>query len=141
MYICRDHARTPMHWSGKPKAGFTSGRPWLMVNPNYPTINVEQNMAGDASVWNYYQHLLGIRNSTGSWQRGEITFLPCAKNVMAYERFDESGRYRIVVNMANKRTKAGVDLDGIVITSNYNQIDYAGTSDLRPYESVVLQLA
>ena len=103
-----------MQWNNKPKAGFTSGRPWLMVNPNYSAINIEQSMADETSVWSYYRHLLEIRNCTSAWQRGDIIFLACAKNVMAYERFDKSGRYRIVANMANKRTKAEVDLGGMV---------------------------
>ena len=40
-HIGRDNARTPMQWNDEAEAGFTTGQPWLAVNPNYKEINVE----------------------------------------------------------------------------------------------------
>ena len=48
--VGRDNARTPMQWNDKENAGFTTGKPWLKVNPNYTEINVEQAMADPNSI-------------------------------------------------------------------------------------------
>lgn len=84
----RDHARTPMQWSGAPNAGFTTGDPWLMVNPNYPQINAAEQEGRDDSVLNFYRRALSIR---GAWidliRDGSFELVdPKNKNVMAYAR-------------------------------------------------------
>lgn len=84
----RDHARTPMQWSGAPNAGFTTGAPWLMVNPNYPQINAAEQEGRDDSVLNFYRRALSIR---GAWfdliRDGSFEPVdPKNKNVMAYAR-------------------------------------------------------
>lgn len=84
----RDHARTPMQWSGAPNAGFTTGDPWLMVNPNYPQINAAEQQDRDDSVLNFYRRALSIRRAwvdlirDGSFEPVD----PKNKNVMAYAR-------------------------------------------------------
>lgn len=84
----RDHARTPMQWSGAPNAGFTTGTPWLMVNPNYPQINAAEQEGRDDSVLNFYRRALSIRGvwidliRDGSFEPVD----PKNKNVMAYAR-------------------------------------------------------
>lgn len=84
----RDHARTPMQWSGAPNAGFTTGNPWLMVNPNYPQINAAEQQDRDDSVLNFYRRALSIRRvwidliRDGSFEPVD----PKNKNVMAYAR-------------------------------------------------------
>jgi oligo-1,6-glucosidase len=58
----RDNARTPMPWtSDAPNAGFTSGTPWLKLNPNWPQINAAQALADPDSVFHYYQRLIALR--------------------------------------------------------------------------------
>lgn len=57
----RDNARTPMQWNTNEHAGFTTGTPWLKVNPNYKDINAEQAMADENSVFYYYQKLIQLR--------------------------------------------------------------------------------
>jgi oligo-1,6-glucosidase len=59
----RDNARTPVQWNGGPNAGFTSGTPWIKVNPNYREINVEAALADPNSVFHYYQRLVGLRHT------------------------------------------------------------------------------
>ena len=41
----RDHARTPVQWDATDQAGFTTGTPWIAVNPNYPEINAAAERA------------------------------------------------------------------------------------------------
>jgi len=57
----RDNARTPMQWSRAIYAGFSKTKPWLKVNPNYETINVEQQVAQTDSILNYYRQLIQLR--------------------------------------------------------------------------------
>ncbi|PWI57425.1 glycoside hydrolase family 13 protein [Sulfoacidibacillus thermotolerans] len=57
----RDNARTPMQWDASPHAGFTTGTPWIKVNPNYVEINVEKARRDPNSVFHYYQKLIQLR--------------------------------------------------------------------------------
>ena len=50
----RDNARTPFQWSDGANAGFTSGKPWLMINPKYTDINYASQKDDPNSVWNFY---------------------------------------------------------------------------------------
>lgn len=59
----RDNARTPMQWDDSAQAGFTTGTPWLFVNPNYKEINVKEQLGREDSVWYYYQKLIALRKS------------------------------------------------------------------------------
>lgn len=61
--LSRDNARTPMQWSGKKNAGFTEGTPWLMVNPNFTEINVEDQLTDRDSVLNFYKRLIALKKS------------------------------------------------------------------------------
>jgi oligo-1,6-glucosidase len=59
----RDNARTPLQWDASESAGFTSGAPWITINPNYPEINVEQALADLESIFYYYRELIRLRKS------------------------------------------------------------------------------
>jgi oligo-1,6-glucosidase len=58
----RDNARTPMQWNEQPQAGFTTGTPWIQVNPNYTTINVQEALTDPNSVFYYYRQLIRLRH-------------------------------------------------------------------------------
>lgn len=60
----RDNARTPMQWSDEANAGFTTGTPWLKVNPNYTSINAAEQMKNPESVWNFYKKLISLRKDS-----------------------------------------------------------------------------
>lgn len=86
----RDNARTPMQWDNTANAGFTSGNPWLKVNPNYKALNVNEQLTDENSVLSYYKKLLALRKSE-EWK--EIftygKFIPLfekEENIFAYER-------------------------------------------------------
>ena len=57
----RDNARTPMQWDDSDNAGFTTGKPWLKINPNYKEINVREALADPDSVFHYMQKLIRMR--------------------------------------------------------------------------------
>ncbi len=86
----RDNARTPVQWDDTENAGFTSGTPWLKVNPNYKEINVKKQMADEDSVLAYYKKLLALRKSK-DWKEvftyGNFTPLfENEANIFAYKR-------------------------------------------------------
>ncbi|MDT3428632.1 glycosidase [Paenibacillus forsythiae] len=71
----RDNGCTPMQWSGEPQAGFTTGTPWLAVNPNYTEINVEQALADPDSIFHYYRRLIELRKQHGIIVYGDYTLI------------------------------------------------------------------
>jgi oligo-1,6-glucosidase len=71
----RDHARTPMQWDASPHAGFTTGTPWLAVNPNHVEINAEAQRADPDSVFHHYRRLIELRHSEPAVVHGDFTML------------------------------------------------------------------
>lgn len=59
----RDNARTPVQWDSSKNAGFTTGTPWLPVNPNYKKINVAEQEKDPESVLSYYKKLTALRRN------------------------------------------------------------------------------
>ncbi|MGC9598126.1 alpha-amylase family glycosyl hydrolase [Staphylococcus epidermidis] len=57
----RDNARTPMQWNNSINAGFTTGKPWFHVNPNYTEINVKQQLNDKFSILSYYKALIQLK--------------------------------------------------------------------------------
>jgi len=109
----RDNARTPMQWNGKETAGFSSGKPWIKVNPNYKYINVEKQMKDEASVLRYYKKLIALRKSK---QYGDIftygKFIPAYlehEKIYAYYRQLDSQKVLIAANFGE--TEKTLDLE------------------------------
>lgn len=91
----RDNARTPMQWSHEKEAGFTTGKPWLKVNPNYTEINVEDQLKDEDSVLLFYKKLIALRKSE-AYRETLIfgRFVPAFdadEDVFAFYRESESG--------------------------------------------------
>lgn len=91
----RDNARTPMQWSHEKEAGFTTGKPWLKVNPNYTEINVEVQLKDEDSVLHFYKKLIALRKSE-AYRETLIfgRFIPAFEadeDVFAFYRESESG--------------------------------------------------
>lgn len=88
--MTRDNARTPFPWSNEENAGFTTGTPWLKINPDYVRINAREQMGREDSVFHFYQKLIALRKSA---EYGEtVVYGACEpvleeqKNLMAYYR-------------------------------------------------------
>lgn len=143
--IGRDNARTPMQWSAEEQAGFTRGRPWIDVNPNYKEINVESEYDESDSVLNYYRHLIFLRKQS-EWspliREGKFRLIDADNsNIFAYERYTEKQRLIVICNFRseNARLKNELDLsDYSIVLSNYKDFSKERVINLRPYESVVL---
>ncbi|MDZ5783327.1 glycoside hydrolase family 13 protein [Marinococcus luteus] len=144
----RDNSRTPMQWDSSPGAGFTTGTPWLKVNPNYSTINVEQEKKRSPSVFTYYQTLIRLRQKWKTLVYGSFDLaLPDHPQIMAYIRTLEDTKMLIMVNLYD--TKTSCELPGEfaaqapdLILNNYGEAWTKGTKEimLRPFEAVVYAL-
>ena len=108
-YKSRDNARTPFQWDGSPNAGFTTGRPWIMVNPNYVQINAKEQLGRADSVFHYYQKLIGLRRN--SPDKDLIVYgkyhliLPDHPQLFAYTRTLECKTLLAVCNLSGKEAK------------------------------------
>jgi oligo-1,6-glucosidase len=71
----RDHARTPMQWDASPHAGFTTGTPWLAVNPNHVEINAAAEREDPDSVFHHYRRLIDLRHGEPAVVHGDFTML------------------------------------------------------------------
>ncbi len=95
----RDNARTPMQWSADSQSGFTTGHPWLGVNPNYSEINVASEEADSNSVLNFYKKLISLRRKHKALIYGEyIPLVPDDWETYAYKRVKGKEAYIIILN-------------------------------------------
>jgi oligo-1,6-glucosidase len=86
-FFSRDNARSPMQWDRSPHAGFTTGDPWVPVNPNTTEINAEAALADPDSVVHHYQKLIALRHEHPVVALGDFTMLlPQDTRVYAFTR-------------------------------------------------------
>ncbi|EGW37694.1 alpha-glucosidase [Desulfosporosinus sp. OT] len=89
----RDNARTPMQWNNSEHAGFTAGKPWINLNPNYPEVNVEDNLANPDSVFHYYRQLIKLRKEKAVLIYGDYRLLcPNDEHLYVYLRIPKLRR-------------------------------------------------
>ena len=138
----RDNARTPMQWDASENAGFTTGKPWIAVNPNYKKINVADQLKREDSVFHYYQKLIRLRKENEIIVYGNYELLlPEDENIFAYIRTLDNQKLLVVCNFSKSEQK--FDFSGYenakVLISNYNR-DARKDGILKPYEAIVLLL-
>ena len=138
----RDNARTPMQWDASENAGFTTGTPWIAVNPNYKKINVADQLKREDSVFNYYQKLIRLRKENEIIVYGNYELLlPEDENIFAYVRTLDNQKLLVVCNFSKAEQKFDFsDYENAkVLISNYNR-DAREDGILKPYEATVLLL-
>lgn len=138
----RDNARTPMPWDASENAGFTTGTPWLALNPNYKKINVADQLRREDSVFHYYQKLIRLRKENEIIVYGKYELLlPEDENIFAYTRTLGNKKLITVCNFSKSEQK--FDFTGYenakVLISNYGG-DIRDGGILKPYSAVVLLL-
>ena len=138
----RDNARTPMQWDASKNAGFTTGTPWIAVNPNYKKINVADQLKREDSVFHYYQKLIRLRKENEIIVYGNYELLlPEDENIFAYTRTLDNQKLLVVCNFSKSEQR--FDFSGYenakVLISNYNR-DAREDGILKPYEATVLLL-
>lgn len=136
--ISRDNARTPMQWDDSRCAGFTTGTPWIRVNPNYPMINVKLALGDPDSVFYYYQKLIRMRKEYEIVVDGIFRgLLEEDENIYAYERTLDGKRMLVACNFSENNVACDLfeQEDGEELISNYK---FHKTGILQPYEARVV---
>ncbi|NLK97445.1 MAG: alpha-glucosidase [Epulopiscium sp.] len=143
-HVSRDNARTPMHWDDSTNAGFTTGTPWIKVNPNYKWINAKAQINDPNSVFNYYKKLIQLRKQHEIIVYGDYELLlPDSEEIYAFIRKLGEERLLIVCNFTDKQVEFEIpeELKGCqkeILISNYD-VDSIDTREekitLREYEA------
>ena len=101
----RDNARTPMQWNTSENAGFTTGKPWIPVNKNYPTINVETAEKEANSILHYYRKMIAFRKANTTLVYGNFDdLLPEHPQLYCYRRWDKEANFLLVHNFSDTPT-------------------------------------
>jgi oligo-1,6-glucosidase len=135
----RDNARTPMQWDGTGNAGFSAGKPWIPVNPNYRIINAAFQTGDPDSVWSFYRRLIKLRKENPVIVYGDFEdLLPRDKRVYAYRRRLGDQSLLAICNFSGEVIR-DIDLDalgagkGEPLISNYG-VEALSGARLLPYE-------
>lgn len=137
--ISRDNARTPMQWDDSENAGFTTGTPWIKVNPNYLQINAKAALEDKDSVFYYYQKLIQMRKEYEIIVDGIFEgFLEDDENIYAYRRKLGNQTLIVACNFSDKKVPCTLfegAAGGKEMIANYKNHE---TGILKPYEARVV---
>ena len=136
--MMRDNARTPMQWTDGPNAGFTTGDPWMKVNPNYTEINAAAALADPDSVFYTYQKLIALRKAHRVFVEGDFTLLcPEDEQVFAYLRRGAGQEMLVAVNLSGRSAPFALPeaFEGRAPLLATQGAPLAGT--LRPWEALI----
>ena len=153
-YRCRDNARTPMQWSAEANAGFSSGEPWIGINPNYTEINAAAELQDPDSVLSFYKKLVRFRREHPALIYGSFELIePEHPRLFAYVK----ERLLVLMNFSSEELELPAGITGLFggavrrgsagpeqsrpLLSNYPATPANGAPDrLRPWEAGVWEL-
>ncbi|MFD1780411.1 alpha-glucosidase [Fredinandcohnia salidurans] len=144
----RDNARTPMQWDESENAGFTTGTPWISVNPNYREINAAKQVDDPNSIFHYYKKLIELRKQHEIIVYGDYDLLlPEHPTIYAYTRILADEKLLVVLNFSSEHAlfelpeKCSYKTQELLI-SNYevDQNESIEKIELKPYEARVYRL-
>lgn len=146
-YKGRDNARTPIQWDDREGAGFTTGTPWIPINPNYKIINAKEQTLRKDSVFHYYKKLIQLRKQLPVIVYGIYELLlPDSEDLYVYTRTLDAQKLLVICNFTDKELSYSVPdefavPDRKVLISNY-EADALPQKELtlKPYQSTVLSL-
>jgi oligo-1,6-glucosidase len=131
-----------MQWDDSPQAGFTSGKPWLAVNSNYPSINVAQQESASDSILNYFRNMIRLRKQHLTLVYGTFELLDVDHTqLFVYKRQLAEQTLLIVLNFSDQPAslQESIDLSNSkILISNYEVA--AAEQHYRPYEAVIYEL-
>lgn len=141
----RDNSRTPMQWSSEENAGFTTGTPWMKVNPNYLQINVGKQENDAESILSFYKKMIRLRNENDVFTYGVYDLVDeDHPQVYAYSRSGEDGKVMVVSNLTKSVAKFELNESQFteLLLNNYpvDEGDGTGVMTLRPYETRVYRM-
>ena len=143
MLRSRDNARTPMQWDTSAGAGFTTGKPWIKVNPNYRQINAADQLKDPDSVFHYYQKLIRLRKEKPVIVYGVFEALYRDHDqIFAYTRTLEGEKLLTVCNFSEHVAEMEIpeefQKNAECLITNLGRKDFGKKVVLKPYEAFVL---
>ncbi|MFB7303607.1 glycoside hydrolase family 13 protein [Heyndrickxia sporothermodurans] len=140
----RDNSRTPMQWSDDIHAGFTTGTPWMGVNPNYREINVEKQQKDPHSVYHFYKKMIALKKENKIFTYGTYDLiLDNDPQIFAYTRTLSNKRVLVLTNLSDQSVKyvhdnISLKYDNLIL-NNYEVEKHEITNQclLKPYEARV----
>ena len=140
----RDNARTPMQWDDSTHAGFTTGTPWIAVNPNFAEINVAADQAAERSVFAFYQRLIALRHEDATVALGDFALIaPDHEQLYAFTRTRDGDTLLVLANASDEPLTVDADwLPDDISGADLLLGNYAGdgAAALRPWEARLYRL-
>lgn len=122
----RDNSRTPMQWDGSENAGFTSGDPWMKINPNHSEINVADQWEDESSILHHYRELIRLKKTYDIFTYGSYDLVDEDNtSIYAYTRTLENDQALIVANLTPKTATLHLETEMTekdVILHNYRDV-------------------
>lgn len=137
----RDNARTPMQWDDSENAGFTTGTPWIKVNPNYKEINAKAELENPDSVFHYYQKLIALRKKTPIMVYGKYELLmEDSEQLYVYTRTLGEEKLLVVCSFTDEEVEFEIpeEFEGEECLIANLENEYKDKVILRGYEAFVL---
>jgi oligo-1,6-glucosidase len=143
-HMSRDNSRTPIQWDASANGGFTTGKPWLAVNPNYKEINAAAEVVDKQSIYNYTKAMIALRHLTPALVYGSYADLdPMNPSVFAYTRSLGIDRYLVVLNFSAEpvtyKIPGGLRPTQLLLTNLGSAEVDTSTLHLKPWEARVYQ--
>jgi len=143
----RDNSRTPMQWDDSENAGFSTGTPWLGVNPNYKDINVKKQEQDPDSILNYYKKLIQLRKEHETLVYGTYNNINEKHGkVYAYTRTQGENQILVICNLFNEHISYNLPkklkfTSSKLLLANYKDEEELGYSlKLKPFEARVYEI-
>lgn len=147
--LSRDNSRTPVQWDDSENGGFSTGTPWIKVNPNYTSINVEADLNSTDSVYQYYQKLIALRKQHEVMVYGDYKdLLEDHEELYVYTRSLNGTTWLVILNHSDSENELRLDHDVLagekeLILANYADVtadEELTNLKLRPHEARIYHL-
>jgi len=146
-HYSRDNSRTPFHWDTSENAGFTTGKPWLMVNPDYKRINVASQINDPNSVLSYYKKLTALRKNPEYSETvvygKTVPYLPEIERLMAFKRVGDNQTLLVLGNFStNPQTVKLPSKCKKVVLNNVENVEFVSDTEIKleGYQAVVIEI-
>lgn len=146
-HYSRDNSRTPFQWDTSENAGFTTGKPWLMVNPDYKRINVASQINDPNSVLSYYKKLTALRKNPEYAKTvvygKTVPYLPEIERLMAFKRVGDNQTLLVLGNFSTKpQTVKLPSKCKKVVLNNVENVEFVSDTEIKleGYQAVVIEI-
>ncbi|MDR0899142.1 MAG: alpha-glucosidase C-terminal domain-containing protein, partial [Lactobacillaceae bacterium] len=142
----RDQGRSPMQWNDSPNGGFSTGKPWMPVNPSFTSVNVENEIEDPDSIFNYYKRMIELRKEQTVLNEGEFSSLAKDdKSVCSFVRKTDDEIALVIANLTDGKTT--FQLPEAIYSENWVRVienaefDLKKEIELNPWDAAIFKRA